>query len=65
MIKCCICNKKILVHHDCVCGNQYCLKHRYPESHGCTYDYKTEEKERLTRIMVKVAHDKIPNRITG
>ena len=25
----------------CRCGNTYCSKHRYSESHNCTYDYKT------------------------
>jgi predicted nucleic acid binding AN1-type Zn finger protein len=46
--KCPICNKKSnqlgLV---CKCGNKYCMQHRLPEHHNCTYDYKTEFRVKL------------------
>ena len=36
------CNKKLqLTDFKCKCNNTYCSKHRLPETHKCTYDYKT------------------------
>ena len=36
------CNKKLqLTDLICKCNNTYCSKHRLPEIHKCTYDYKT------------------------
>ena len=39
------CNKKIkLTDTQCKCGNKYCLKHRIPEDHNCTFDYKNNDR---------------------
>ena len=36
------CNKKLqLTDFKCKCNSTYCSKHRLPETHNCTFDYKT------------------------
>ncbi len=38
------CNKKLnLMKFTCQCQLSFCLKHKSPETHSCTYDYKTIE----------------------
>ena len=38
------CNKKIPVVDrlmcQCQCGKQHCIRHRFPENHNCSYDYR-------------------------
>ena len=35
------CRKKLkLTDMKCVCCKTFCLEHRLPESHNCTYDFK-------------------------
>jgi predicted nucleic acid binding AN1-type Zn finger protein len=47
--RCATCNKKTgIMPFDCKCGLQYCAKHRHPEEHSCTYDFKTEERNKLS-----------------
>lgn len=36
----------------CKCGNHYCLIHRLPENHKCTFDFKLKQNE-----MVKLEQD--------
>ena len=44
------CNKKLkLTDVQCKCKQIFCYKHRYSESHNCTYDYKTAGREQLTK----------------
>ncbi len=46
--RCVTCNKKTgLVPFECKCGLLYCAKHRHPEEHSCTYDFKTEARNKL------------------
>ena len=48
--RCWNCNKKIgLTGVRCRCGYFFCAAHRYAESHDCDYDYKTNERKKLTR----------------
>ena len=36
------CKKKLqLTDFKCKCNNTYCSKHRLPETHNCSYDYKS------------------------
>jgi AN1-type zinc finger protein 4 len=44
-----VCKKKLLIEIDCRCGQTFCLKHRHPDSHNCTYDYKIEWKKKLEK----------------
>lgn len=49
------CNKKLkLTDMKCVCDFTFCINHRLPESHKCTYDFK---KEKI--VLEKVVRDKV------
>ena len=48
--RCWTCTKKIgLASVRCRCGYYFCPAHRYAESHNCDYDYKTNERRKLTK----------------
>jgi len=54
--RCAKCNAKLrLTDPECVCGLRFCRRHRFSEAHGCTYDYRSEQKKRLTKDIPKVA----------
>lgn len=36
---------------ECKCGLYFCGKHRYPEEHKCTFDYKESQKKELLKFM--------------
>jgi len=45
--RCGMCKKKIgLTGFECKCGNLYCAIHRYADVHNCTFDYKTDGREK-------------------
>ena len=49
------CNSKLkLTDFDCRCSNRFCMKHRLPELHNCSYDFK---KDKIN--LVKVFADKV------
>ena len=66
---CEFCNKKVQFTPTynllaiCHCDNLYCRKHRFPEKHNCTYDYKSEEIEKLKKNLPSIVAHKVPNRI--
>ena len=41
--------KKRANHLDivCKCGQKFCMEHRQPESHKCTFDFKNFGRKRL------------------
>ncbi|CAN4126437.1 unnamed protein product [Withania somnifera] len=40
--RCSTCRKRVgLTGFKCRCGVTFCGSHRYPEHHGCTFDYKS------------------------
>jgi len=51
IIKLCMkCNKKLYtMEFKCKCNEYFCIKHRYSDSHNCTYDYKNSNKEYLKK----------------
>jgi len=58
--RCGVCNKKIgLTGFECRCGKMFCAIHRYPNEHGCTFDYVTEGKKQLTKALPKSEAEKI------
>ena len=58
--KCFHCNSKLkLISYTCNCKNNFCAKCRLPESHNCTFNYKSEGKENLQKKLIKVEADKI------
>jgi hypothetical protein len=43
----------------CKCGKKCCIKHRSPELHACTFDYKKEHADLLAKQNQVVDHKKI------
>ena len=52
---CCLegCRKKLKIIDltiTCKCGNQYCEKHRVPEAHNCSFNYRQEDLSKIERM---------------
>ncbi|XP_047336649.1 zinc finger A20 and AN1 domain-containing stress-associated protein 6-like [Impatiens glandulifera] len=48
--RCSACSKRVgLTGFTCRCGFTYCGIHRYPEGHGCSFDYKSAGKHAIAR----------------
>lgn len=59
-MKCHHCSKKIKgIEFDCKCNNKFCVKCRYPETHKCTFNYKTQQKTKLEKELIRVVPDKL------
>ncbi|PPR92443.1 hypothetical protein GOBAR_AA28242 [Gossypium barbadense] len=43
----------------CKCGITFCGSHRYPENHGCTFDFKKIGREKIARANPVVKAEKI------
>lgn len=53
------CNTKLsLLDLECKCKNKYCLLHRLPEDHNCSYDFKTEGKLLIKKNNPTIVNDK-------
>ncbi|KAG5028257.1 hypothetical protein JHK87_011771 [Glycine soja] len=58
--RCGTCNKKVgLTGFACKCGSTFCGVHRYPEKHECTYDFKGEAREAISKANPVVKGDKV------
>jgi hypothetical protein len=61
--KCFYCKKKINITNcfECECKENYCSKHRYPDSHDCKKsDFrKQRDIQFLKENLVKIEYDKI------
>ena len=58
--KCAHCRKKLgMMAFECKCGKMFCILHKDPEAHNCTYDFKGKSRERLGEQLVKVVADKV------
>ena len=58
--RCFSCRKRVgLTGIKCRCGNTYCGLHRYPEEHGCSFDYKTHGREALAKANPLIKADKL------
>ncbi|EOA24823.1 hypothetical protein CARUB_v10018111mg [Capsella rubella] len=56
--RCTTCRKRVgLTGFKCRCGTMFCGAHRYPEIHGCTYDFKSAGREEIAKAnpLVKAA----------
>ena len=54
------CNKKLkLTAFSCRCGYIYCSKHRLPEQHNCSINYKEVNKESLLKNLGGGQYSKI------
>ncbi|EOA28016.1 hypothetical protein CARUB_v10024192mg [Capsella rubella] len=48
--RCTVCRKRVgLTGFMCRCGTTFCGSHRYPEVHGCTFDFKSAGREEIAR----------------
>ena len=63
MTVCFFCQKKLSFMEetigDCKCKQFFCKKHRFPEEHQCTFDYKHEQREKLKETMCVVSVRKV------
>ena len=58
--RCHVCNKRVgLTGIVCRCGGMYCGLHRYVDTHGCTFDYKATERERISKMNPVILAGKI------
>jgi predicted nucleic acid binding AN1-type Zn finger protein len=56
--RCTTCRKRVgLTGFKCRCGTMFCGVHRYPEIHGCSYDFKSAGREEIAKAnpLVKAA----------
>ncbi|GAB4834262.1 hypothetical protein Ancab_032528 [Ancistrocladus abbreviatus] len=58
--RCGSCNKKVgVMGFKCKCGVMFCGSHRYPEEHGCTFDFKGAGKDAIAKANPVVKADKV------
>lgn len=58
--RCRTCSKKVgLTGFQCRCGGTFCSMHRYMDSHQCSFDYKTADREKIAKQNPVVMADKI------
>ena len=54
--------KKIeLMSFLCKCEKNFCIKHRFSDSHDCSFNYKLEAKEQLKDANPIIAPQKVIN----
>ena len=61
MSKCSHCKKKLgLMEYKCKCDKLFCITHLAYEEHSCSYDYKSELKDKLKeQLNTGVLRDKM------
>ncbi|KAL2481656.1 Zinc finger A20 and AN1 domain-containing stress-associated protein 4 [Abeliophyllum distichum] len=58
--RCFTCRKKVgLTGFRCRCGTTYCGTHRYPEQHGCSFDFKSMGREAIAKANPLVKAEKL------
>ncbi|GAA0184184.1 hypothetical protein Leryth_008288 [Lithospermum erythrorhizon] len=58
--RCATCRKRVgLTGFKCRCGVTFCGTHRYPEQHGCTFDYKVMGREEIAKANPIVKGNKL------
>lgn len=58
--RCHVCKKRVgLTGFVCRCGGLYCGEHRYDSAHGCSFDYKTMEREEIRKKNPVIVSEKI------
>ncbi|KAG8647059.1 zinc finger A20 and AN1 domain-containing stress-associated protein 4 [Manihot esculenta] len=58
--RCSTCRKRVgLTGFKCRCGTTFCGTHRYPEKHGCTFDFKKVGREEIARANPLVVAEKL------
>ncbi len=61
IMRCAECNKKINITNsiECQCHKLLCYKHRYQTEHACNFDFKSKEREILSKTLIKIKNDKV------
>ncbi|VFQ92244.1 unnamed protein product [Cuscuta campestris] len=58
--RCRSCQRKVgVVGFDCRCGYTFCGTHRYPETHDCTFDFKSKGRNAIAMANPVIKPDKI------
>ena len=58
--RCLTCKKRVgLTGFKCRCGMVFCGTHRYPEQHGCIFDFKGMGKEQIAKANPVVKGEKL------
>jgi hypothetical protein len=58
--RCVTCTKRVgLTGFKCRCGSMFCGSHRYPERHGCSFDFKTVGREEIARANPLIRAEKL------
>jgi len=60
--RCQFCSKKVgLTYFACKCDDSamFCVSHRYPHSHNCSFDHQSSQKDKLAKNNPLVTHDKM------
>ncbi|KAG0464870.1 hypothetical protein HPP92_019034 [Vanilla planifolia] len=58
--RCLLCRRKVgLTGFSCRCGKTFCSSHRYPESHKCTFDFKSAGRQAIAKENPIVKAEKI------
>lgn len=53
------CKRKSPLNLTCKCHKVVCIECRYPDEHGCTYDYKKEAEEKIRKENPVVTGEKL------
>ncbi|KAL5545880.1 hypothetical protein UlMin_005567 [Ulmus minor] len=58
--RCTVCRKRVgLTGFKCRCGTTFCGVHRYPEKHGCSFDFKKVGREEIAKANPLVKAEKL------
>ncbi|KAF5182985.1 Zinc finger a20 and an1 domain-containing stress-associated protein [Thalictrum thalictroides] len=58
--RCSTCRKRVgLTGFKCRCGITFCSLHRYPEKHGCSYDFKVVGQEAIKKANPLIKAEKL------
>jgi hypothetical protein len=59
--QCFLCKKKLSLSSEfiCKCDNLFCSKHRFPDTHNCSFDHKNGWKKNLEEKNPQVINEKI------
>ncbi|KAK9156711.1 hypothetical protein Scep_003285 [Stephania cephalantha] len=58
--RCSACRKRVgLTGFRCRCGVTFCGAHRYPEQHGCSFDFKAAGREAIAKANPVVKGEKL------
>ncbi|KAF8396423.1 hypothetical protein HHK36_018042 [Tetracentron sinense] len=58
--RCSTCRKRVgLTGFRCRCGTTFCATHRYPEQHGCTFNFKEVGREAIAKANPVIKAEKL------